>query len=360
MSVADLVHRGDLDELVRAIDAAATRGDVREVRAIRRGCLDAVEFSGRQLWGPAAYAAYRLALQAPPEVAVEALLEADDRHMLGPLTEVVAQRHDWSDLRDHLPPGPLAGTVAVERVCAGEDLSDDPRAEVHHLDVPATWKDWEGRRPHVDYRPGEVLAPAPILSAMGPPAPAAPPGAAIEDPDLVTAIEALVAPWARSPDGHVRVAVVDGPAAGAVAAVSPGSRPAPVDLSDAVAAMTWAASSGGSVRRRRGGAAGRSATWWALRVLVAHEPGSPDDELVEDLGEWSWSRFGSDEEGGWWLRLAAEHVDGWSLAVDARDPPPEDLVLDVPGDRAPVAGPPAPSADPWGDFDRLVRDLDDT
>lgn len=334
MSVAELVYRGDLDELVRAVDAAANRGDVDEVVALRRACLDAVEFSGRQLWGPAAYAAYRLALDGPSDVAVQMVVEAEDRHMLGPLTEVVAQHHDWADLRDRVPPGPVRGTVAVERVLRGEDLRDDPTAEVHHLDVPAHWCAWEGPRPRLEYRPGEVLAPAPQPRVTGDDARAVEAGDAIDDPDLVQTIEALVAPWATSPDARIAVAVVDGPAAGAVGAVAPGAVVKPIGLPDAVAAMTWAASSGGAARRRRGGAAGRSATWWALRTLVAHEPASPVEDLVADLGDWSWWRFGGVEEDGWWLRLAAEHVDGWSLAIDARDPPPPDLVLPVPDEDA--------------------------
>lgn len=377
MSVAALVHRGDLDELVRAVDAAATRGDVDEVVALRRGCLDAVEFSGRQLWGPAAYAAYRLALDAPVELAVEAFLDADDRHMLGPLTEVVAQRHDWAALGDHLPPGPISGTVAVERVVRGEDLADDPAAAVHHLDVPGTWLDWEGPRPRVDYRSGEVLAPAPVARPTGPAVTATAPGDPIDDPELVQAWEALVAPWATSATGSVAVAVADGPVTGAVGAVVSGSvartgdtiAPAdpvtvelePITLADAVAALGWSAASGGAARRRRGCAAGRSAAWWALRVLVGHEPGSDVDDLREDLGEWTWWRFGPVEEDGWWLRLAGQHVDGWSLAIDARDPPPEDLVLDVPPDADPDADPtgddPAPT-DPWADFDQVLRGLD--
>lgn len=360
MSVADLVHRGDLDELVRAIDAAATRGDLDEVVTLRRACLDAVEFSGRQLWGPAAYAAYRLALEGPPDLAVAVLLDADDRHMLGPLTEVVAQHHDWADLRDLLPPGPIRGTVAVERVLRGDDLRGDAAAEVGHLDVPAHWLAWEGARPRLEYRSGEVLAPAPVARPTGPATVAGEPGAPITDPELAQAWEPLAAPWTASPDARVVFAIVDGPVGGAVGAVAPEVEVEPIDLADAVAAMTWAASSGGSARRRRGGAAGRSTTWWALRTLVAHEPASPPDDLAADLREWSWHRFGPVEEDGWWLRIAAEHPDGWSLAVDARDPPPPDLVLPVPDDDPATDATSPPSAsDPWGDFDTILRSLDE-
>ncbi len=362
MSVAELVHRGDLDELVRAIDAAATRDDVDEVLALRLACLDAVEFSGRQLWGPAAYAAYRLALEAPPEMAVAAVLDADDRHMLGPLTEVVAQHHEWADLRDLLPPGPIRGTVAVERILRGDDLRGDEAAEVDHLDLPAHWVDWEGPRPRLDYRPGEVLAPAPVARPRGPATTATAAGAAVADPELAQAWEPLVAPWTASPDARVVFAVVDGPVGGAVGAVAPGREVTPIDLTDAVVAMTWAASSGGSARRRRGGAAGRSATWWALRTLVAHEPGSPPDDLEADLREWSWHAFGPAAEDGWWLRIAAEHPDGWSIAIDARDPPPPDLVLPVPEDSDDVDSPATsatPVLDPWADFDTALRDLGD-
>lgn len=366
MSVADLVQRGDLDELVRAVDAAAARGDFAQVVALRRSCLDAVEFSGRQLWGPAAYAAYRLVLDAPTDLAVETMLGAHDRHTLGPLTEVIAQHHPWTDLVALLPPGPLAGTVAVERVLRGDDLSDDPRAESHHLDVPARRLAWEGRAPEVVYRARDVLAPAPVPTPTGPARAPGSPGSPIDDPELVEAWEALVAPWASSPDGRVGVAVTDGPVEGAVARLSPAAGLRPVDLAGAVGLLTWAASSGGASTRRRGGAAGRSTAWWALRVLVDHEPGSPVDLLHADLLDWSWVGFDGPDDDGWALRLAAEHVDGWSLAIDAHDPPPEDLVLpadddvasDDPQDVAQDGAGGSPE-DPWAALDRAIRDVSD-
>lgn len=371
--VAELVHRGDLDELVRAVDVAASRRDFDEVLALRRACLDAVEFSGRQLWGPAAYAAYRLVLEAPVGLAVDTLLVAQDRHTLGPLTEVVAQHHAWTDLAGLLPPGPLSGTVAVERVLRGDDLGDDPRAETHHLDVPQRRVPWEGPAPVVEYRARDVLSPAPVPVPVGPAVDPGSPGPPIDDSELVQAWEVLVAPWATSPDGRVAVAVADGPAPAAVAHLAPGVPLHPVALPDVVALVTWAASSGGALQRRRGGAAGRSATWWALRVLVDHEPSSPPDELHDDLSAWSWHVFDgpspaprtdgdeSAAQGGWSLRIAGSHPDGWSLAIDAHDPPPEDLVLPVAEDDDPAATVPAPDdqddLDPWAALDRAIRDV---
>ncbi len=336
----------------------------------------------------AAYAAYRLVLEAPADLAVDTLLAAHDRHTLGPLTEVVTQRHTWSELAARVPPGPLAGTIAVERVLRGDDLADDPRAETHHLDVPAHRLDWEGRAPEVQYRARDVLAPAPVPRPVGPPMGPSAPGEAVDDPELVRAWEALVAPWATSPDGRVDVAVADGPAPAAAARLVPDVPLHPVALPDVVGVLTWAASTGGSRQRRRGGAAGRSATWWALRVLVDHEPGSPVDELRADLAEWSWfvfdggdpargtpreedaaraatdpARPGADATtggDGWVLRLAGSHPDGWSLAIAAHDPPPEDLVLPV--DEEPevpdgaVVGP-ATVADPWAALDRAIREV---
>lgn len=357
-SVRRLVQRGDLDELVRDVDAAAGRGDLDRVLELRRACLEAVASSGRQLWGPAAYAAYRLALEGPPDLAVDMLLEAEDRHMLGPLTEVVAQHHTWAVLRDRLPSGPVRGAVAVERVLRGEDLRGDGAEDVDHLDVPAHWLDWEGQRPRLRYGATGVVAPAPMARPQGPAVAARTPGPPLDDPELVEAWEPLVAPWTTAEGSRMAVAVVDGPVTGAVARVAPGSVVESIALGDAVAAMTWASSSGGAGRRRRGGAAGRSTTWWALRTLVAHEPDSPPSDLGADLDEWSWYRFGGLDDQGWWLRIAAEHPEGWSLAIDAWDPPPDDLVLPVPvlGPADPTEEPPAP--DPFADFDRALQDLE--
>lgn len=323
MDRAMLLHRGDLDELVRAIDAAASRADWDEVEVLRSGCLEAVELTGRQLWGPAAYAAYRLALGAPAHRAVAALLAGHDRHALGPLTEVVAQHHAWDELVGHLPGGPVNGVVAVERVARGEDLSGDDRAELWHLDVPGRWEPWEGPPPLATYRADEVLAPAPTATTTASwQELTGPPGRERAAPALTAAMQALAAPWTTSVRGRADVVVVDGDAPAAIAALVPGDAHArPVALPDAVAAMTWAGASGGAVTRRRGLAAGRSATWWALRLLTAagDDLAEHPDDLEFRLEDCAWFQFTDGDETGWRLRIAMTHPAGWAAAIDAED-----------------------------------------
>jgi hypothetical protein len=89
------------------------------VLELRRRCLDAAELTGRQLWGPAQYAGYRVALEGPPALAVAVLAPGAAPFALGPLTEVVAQQHRWAELAPHLDAGVVASTVAQERVLRG-------------------------------------------------------------------------------------------------------------------------------------------------------------------------------------------------------------------------------------------------
>lgn len=325
-SLASLLHRGDVDELVRAVDRAAARRDWKRVGTIRRACLEAVEATGRQVWGPAAFAAYRLALEAPAELAVSAMLAGHDRHTLGPLTEVIAQYHTWEELVPWLPGGPVNAVVATERVARGEDLTDDSRAEVHHLDVAPRWQAWEGRPALPTYRPDSLLAPAPTVGTGRAWTDVAVPSASPRpDVALVAALEAIAEPWATASTGEVSTAVVDGPAAGAIAAVAPGpARARPIGLSDAVAWLTWAAASGGALGRRRGLAAGRSTVWWLLRTIVgdlADPAGTLDDpdELEFFLAECSFVEFDTGADHGWRLQVAVAHPSGHSIAIHAHD-----------------------------------------
>jgi hypothetical protein len=338
LDLAGLLHRGDVDELTRAVDAAASRAAWDDLEALRVGAMEALERTGRQLWGPAAYAAYRLALEAPAAHAVPVVLAGHDRHALGPLTEVLAQHHTWDEVVDLLPGGPVNGVVAVERVARGEDLTHDERAEVYHLDVPARWQAWEGAPPLALYRADEVVAPAPSRAGSGPwhdvVAPPAPEATGTAGGDRRAQVEpavlALAEHWATTSTGAVDVVVVDGDADGAVAALVPGPAVVqPIGLADAMAWMAWAAASGGARGRRRGLAAGRSATWWAMRAIVADllvvadDPDDPD-ELEFHLEECRFHEFGDGADHGWRLQLAITHPGGWTVAIAAEDHDEED------------------------------------
>jgi hypothetical protein len=113
---------------VREVDRRCAVEDWDGVVAVRDACLVATEETGRQLWGPARFAAYRVALEGPAPLAAAMLEPGVVRFGLGPLTEVVAQRHTFAELADHLDAS-LRPVVAQERVLRGEDLRADPRAE---------------------------------------------------------------------------------------------------------------------------------------------------------------------------------------------------------------------------------------
>lgn len=327
LDLAGLLHRGDLDELVRAVDRAASRSAWDDVEALRIGAMEALDRTGRQLWGPAAYAAYRLALEAPAGHAVPVVLAGHDRHALGPLTEVLAQHHTWDEVVDLLPGGPVNAVVAVERVARGEDLTDDDRAEVFHLDVPARWQAWEGPPPLALYRADEVVTPAPTRVDAGPWVDVSSPPARELGPEtrraqVEPAVLAIAEHWATASTGGVDVAVVAGGAGGAVAALVPGpARMRRIGLADAMAWMAWAAASGGARGRRRGLAAGRSATWWAMRavvadLLVAHDD---PDELEFQLEDCDFHEFSDGVAHGWRLHVAITHPEGWTVAIAAED-----------------------------------------
>ena len=86
------------DKLVRCIRGALWDAII----DLRHRCREAVE-RGKQLWGVAHYANYRLALDAPPPIAGPVIGEPRGQLLPGPLTEVLGCRFDWATLAPHLP-----------------------------------------------------------------------------------------------------------------------------------------------------------------------------------------------------------------------------------------------------------------
>ena len=135
----ELVHRADLDGLVRLIDARCASRDWEGLLRLRDRTRSAV-LTGRQLWPAATLAEYRLALGAPAEWAATVLDEESGRFTIGPLTEVVAQHHDLASLRAHLPAGPRLGFIAHECAVRGEIV--DPDGLIDVLDLPFELQPW--------------------------------------------------------------------------------------------------------------------------------------------------------------------------------------------------------------------------
>ena len=72
-----LIHRADLDGLVRMVDDRCSTSDWDGLLRLRDRARHAVE-TGRQLWPAATLAEYRLALLAPPPFVAAVLDEPTD------------------------------------------------------------------------------------------------------------------------------------------------------------------------------------------------------------------------------------------------------------------------------------------
>lgn len=319
--VDDIVHRADLDGLVRLVDKFCTDADWPSLLELRNSCRAAV-ITGRQLWPAATLAEYRLALWAPAEWATQVLDEDSGRFTIGPLTEVVAQNHQFSELRSALPDGPRVGFIAHECALRGQLLPADLS---NPLEIPFEMQPWEPQYCLAEYSDDGLSAPAPRMPASSAFASTSSDGSeVIDDPEVSLAVRQLIEPWITSSNGHVEIAAVEGSAADAVAAlgVESGSL-APIKPTLAMAWLAWAGASGGAHGRRRGAAIGRFGAWWtvaALADLADRWPVDPDDvrDALAAL-EWYWWDAGEPRL-GWELQLAvADPIEGYAWAVSAHD-----------------------------------------
>jgi hypothetical protein len=319
----ELIHRADLDGLVRLIDARTATGDWAGLARTRERARFAVG-TGRQLWPAATLAEYRLALLAPPEWAVTVLDEGSGRFTIGPLTEVVAQHHTWRELAPMLDQGPRAGLVAHERSLRGEDVGvpDGPNP----LDLPYALAPWEPAYCLATYGDAGVELPSPAVPTGW--IELAPPPAdhvvQVDDQVVELAVRQLVEPWTASSDGRAEVVAVEGDAAAAVGALGiTTARAAALAPAAAISWLAWAGASGGAHGRRRGAATGRFGAMWVLSALadVLDEWPVPLAELGELAGELRWWWWDAHEPvTGWQLQLAVEDpADGLAWAIAARD-----------------------------------------
>ncbi len=301
---AELVQQGDLDELIRQVDRLCDAGAWSDLVHLRDVCRTAAE-RGRQLWPAADHATYRLALQAPAELAVAGFDDLGARFVPGPLTEVVASTHTWADLAPHLPAGVVGRIVACERALRGDyaDLPDAPD------DVPLRLQPWEPDYPLAVYRPDGAEFPSPDVPAFEPVITGAP-GRRRDDVMVEAALRATVETWVSQSNGRVETASVDGDAAAAVAALGVRrGRWARVGAGLALAHLSWAAASGGAHGRRRGMAVGRFDAWWVASAVTGYEWPPPHHELGEMV-----------DELGWYLWSAGEPQTGWRLQLAVEDP----------------------------------------
>lgn len=322
--IDDLVHRADLDGLVRLIDSYGSSRQWDQLLLLRDRARAALE-TGRQLWPAATLAEYRLALWAPPEWAARVLDEESGRFTIGPLTEVAAQHHELAALRPHLPDSPRLGFIAHERALRGEVIADDVP---NPLDLPFAVQPWEPAYALATYSDAGLEAPAPPMVAADRLVPVHL-TEADEAPDVVDdavqlAVRQLFEPWTASSNGRVEVRCVEGTAAQAVAAH--GVRHASLARltpAEGMAWLAWAGASGGAHGRRRGAAIGRFGAWWLLAALVDLVDEWPIDpaELGELAASLQWSWWTAHEPHlGWEVRLAIEDpAERYAWSITALD-----------------------------------------
>ena len=337
---------------MREVDRLASRDGWDDVLALRDACLAATEETGRQLWGPARYAAYRTALDGPADLAAAMPEPGVVRFGLGPLTEVVAQHHTFAQLAPHLD-STLLPVVAQERVLRGEDLRDDPRAQGEADDPPLVLQPFEPHYVLPEYRAAErldgelpeVTLSTPLGTTLGT---ALVTGEASSDADalaLQRALEDVVAPWAAQSGGVARVVAVRGSVDQACRTVLEGlealegleggegfDAPAAdilagtLDVPAMMRLVAFAGASGGVHGRRRGGAAGRAHAWWVARCATGlHREDLVDlEELEFRLEDLRILAFHAPRAAAWRLELAVgrdEQSSGreWAVAVAAFD-----------------------------------------
>lgn len=322
--VLDAIEGNDPAKLLRIVDGMCAARDWDDLVDLAALCRHAVD-RGKQLWGVAYHVDYRLALEAPASFSAAVAATGGGGFTLGPLTEVAAGSHTWEQLDPHLPEGTVRTLIAHERVVHGEDLSTAVDIDRRLLDMPLTLASWEPDYPTAAYRSDRANHPTPPTPGLqGVELPV--PSPTLNHPDETDALLALTETWTTESNGRSEVAIVEGTALEAIAALGPRSiRIGEIDMAGALAWMGWAAASGGAHGKRPGAAAGRFAARWALAALTdLLEPWPPDDgELGEagaSLNWFLWDDLGPST--GWVLRLAAEdpeHELAWAVsAVDAR------------------------------------------
>ncbi len=320
-----LIHSVDLDGLVRLIDDRCSGHDWAGICRLRERCLAATRDTGRQLWPAATLAEYRLALLAPPEWAATVLDGDAGRFTIGPLSEVAAVHHSWTDLAPHLAPVPVALFVAHERSIRGESIDAASLGALPPvLDIPVTIQTWEPAYPLSVYAEAGAEHPDPTTSGVLHAVTTTKQGVLVDDDATELAVRQLVEAWTTASTGRAEVACVEGTALDALGALGVRSaRLVEIPAAEALARIAWAGASGAARGRRRGMAIGRFSMWWLLGALGdLHDEWPPtNDEIEELLANLRWHRWDAFEpEGGWRLQLLIEDdAEGLAWAINATD-----------------------------------------
>jgi len=306
----DLINRADLDGLVRLIDDYCETRSWHDLLGLRDACKAAVA-NGRQVWPASTLAEYRLALLAPAEIAVQVVDEEAGRFTMGPLTEVIAQNHQWSELSEFLEPSPTSTYIAYECAIRGQKVDSELFPA---LESPCSLLPLETNYALAEYHDNEAKFPAPAIPASS--------ANVVEDSDTSTAFHQLVDAWTTQSNGELQISCVEGSVLDALAALNmQEARLSLLTSAEALAWLAWAGASGGAHGRRRGNALGRDAAWWAVASLTgqtSHWPLSNNAfETAANSLQWFWWDA-NEPTTGWNVQLCvhhAEHNRSWVFAL---------------------------------------------
>jgi hypothetical protein len=323
-ALEQLIHRADLDGLVRHVDDTCATRDWEHLVEIRNDARAAVN-TGRQLWPIATLANYRLALWAPARFAVLALDDTARTFMPGPVSEILAVHHSWEDLEPLLDSGHDRGVFAYERALRG-DIIDAHEPEI--LDIPIAVQLWEPSYRYVAYNDDGVVEEFPelgrwndaiVLEGID--------TASLDETDTIDAFRHMMNSWTTQSNGTADLAIVEASPAHALGALGYAgieTELSPISCHEAWETLAWAASSGGAHGKRRGVATARSDVWW----LFAHIAGLGDewpcdaDECGEIARGCEYYVFRNDKAPtqGWGLHLViVDPEEGLSVALRAHD-----------------------------------------
>jgi hypothetical protein len=323
-TLAEAVEEGNPAKLLKLIDGLCKSRDWEGLVDLKARCRHAVD-SGKQLWAIADHVEYRLALEAPGELAGPMVFEGAGRFTLGPLPEVAASRHTWDELAPYLPEGPARTVTAYERVVRGEDLTGATGIDPLMIELPLKLMDWEPAYPVATYHADKTDFPAvEIPTGKEVALPELRPAPA-DEPESIDALLGLVRPWTEESNGRAEAVVVHGDTMGSIRALGPSrARLAPIPPELAMALMAWTGANGGAHGRRPGAAAGRYGAWWtaaAVSGLLDEWPVAPDHlrKAIDEMRWFVWSDLITPT--GWTFHLAVEdppHGLAWAVAaVDA-------------------------------------------
>jgi hypothetical protein len=323
------IRTGDLDELLREVERCCERRAWGALVDLADRCRRSGA-TGHQLWPVASFAEYRVALEAPAEVAGPVVDAGGGYLAPGPLTEVVAQSHTWSELEAHLQDPVVRRLVAQERVLRGEDLSVATGPVDRPDDLPDRLLPWETGYALAEYRPEGGRFPAPALPGPGRAVAGTVRAIAADGAEGTSALVDSLRHWSSRSSGVVAACGVEGSADDAITTLVAADRPTAHRLGEltcsellpgaAGALLAWAAASGAAHGPRRGAAAGRFDAWWTMAVLAGVDDDWPHGvgEAADELRWWAWGPTTGDV--GWWCRIAVEDPDdGLAWALEATD-----------------------------------------